>query len=72
MAKGAADVCGMITFCLCGPKGSLCCFVLSIWGSIMLVRVCVCVCVHGGGGGGGGGSLVPRPHFMHLQEKWVW
>ena len=44
MAKGAADVCGLITFCMCGPKGSLCCFVLSIWGSIMLVRVC------GGGG----------------------
>lgn len=40
MAKGAADVCGLITFCMCGPKGSLCCFVLSIWGSIMLVRVC--------------------------------
>ena len=51
MAKGAADVCGLITFCMCGPKGSLCCFVLSIWGSIMLVRVCVC---EGGGGGGAG------------------
>ena len=50
MAKGAADVCGLITFCMCGPKGSLCCFVLSIWGSIMLVRVCV----WGGGGRGGG------------------
>ena len=54
MAKGAADVFGLITFCLCGPKGSLCCFVLSIWGCIMLVSVCVCVCVCVCVGGGGG------------------
>ena len=30
-------VVGTGLFCLCGPIGSLCCFVLSTWGFIMLV-----------------------------------
>ena len=37
MAKSAGQICGDIVFCICGPKGSLCCFVLSVWAVIMLV-----------------------------------
>ena len=33
------EVAGKVVFCLCGPKGSLCCFILSVWGTLMLVRL---------------------------------
>ena len=35
----AGEVAGKVVFCLCGPIGSLCCFILSIWGVVMLVRL---------------------------------
>ena len=35
----AGEVAGKVIFCLCGPVGSFCCFILSIWGIIMLVRM---------------------------------
>lgn len=34
----SGGIAGKIVFCLCGPIGSLCCFVFSIWGVIMLVH----------------------------------
>ena len=41
----AGEVAGKVVFCICGPIGSLCCFVISLWGVIMLVRVvCVGIC----------------------------
>lgn len=40
---GSGGAAGKCCFTLCGPKGSLCCFVLSLWGVIMLVRMCVAV-----------------------------
>ena len=33
----AKEVSQSVVFCLCGPVGSLCCFILSIWGVLMLV-----------------------------------
>jgi len=34
---GVGDNIGKVVFCICGPKGSLCCTILSVWGVIMLV-----------------------------------
>ena len=45
------EMAGKVVFCLCGPKGSLCCFVLSLWGSLMLVSGSW---GHSKGRGGGG------------------
>lgn len=36
---GAGENVGKFCFCLCGPKGSLCCTVLSIWAVVMLVSI---------------------------------
>lgn len=38
LAEMAGEAVGRCVFTVCGPKCSLCCLVLSVWGVIMLVR----------------------------------
>lgn len=50
----AGEAVGNCVFTVCGPKCSLCCLVLSIWGVIMLVRVVIYWRERGERVGGGG------------------
>ena len=36
----AGEACGKVLFCICGTYGSLCCLLLSVWGTLMLVSGC--------------------------------